>query len=410
MLTYHYTARNPSTGQKVQADVEADNELAAAKLIRKEGLVPIDIKSADAGLGGLTKKLNHVKAKDRVLFSRQLATLINAGLPIIQSLRSVGDQTQNKPLKLIISKVVTDVESGSTLAKSLRKYPKVFSAVYVSLVEAGETSGTLDKSLERLAVQQEKDADIVSKIRGAMTYPIIVVLVMGAVLAFMLVKVLPQVQTLYAGLPGAQLPFITTILLSLSHFVTKFWWVVILLIVVGVIALLRWSKTSSGKKVFDRFKMRAGPIGKLYMKVYMARFSRTASTLVASGVPIIQVLDITGEAVDNVYIKESLRKATEKIKAGKALSVTLQDDPNFLSLVPQMLSIGEESGSMEQMLERAAEYYEKEVDNEVASISSIIEPILMIVLGVVALIIVAAVLLPIYGLANQGLGSGSGGV
>ncbi len=407
MLTFHYTARNPATGQKVQANVEADNEMAAAKLIRKEGLVPVDIRSTDSGLGYISKRFNHVKAKDRVLFSRQLATLIDAGLPIIQSLRSVADQTQSKPLKVIIGRVVTDVESGSTLAKSLAKYPKVFSNVYVSLVQAGESSGTLDKSLERLAIQQEKDADIASKIRGAMTYPVIVLLVMAAVLGFMLTKVLPQVQTLYTGLPGAQLPTITSILLSLSHFVTKFWWIVIILTVVTVVSLYKWSKTRSGKKAFDRMKMKAGPIGKLYMKVYMARFARTASTLVASGVPIMQVLDITGEAVDNVYIRESLRKATEKIKGGKSLSLAIKDDPNFLPLVPQMLSIGEESGSMEQMLERAAEYYEKEVDTEVSAISSIIEPVLMVVLGVVALIIVAAVLLPIYSLANQGLGGSS---
>jgi len=401
MLTFHYSARNPSTGQRITADVQAENEQAAAKVIRKEGLVPVDIKLASSGASGFLSRFNHVKAKDRVLFSRQLSTLINAGLPIIQSLRSVGDQTANKPLKIIVSQIVTDVEAGSTLASSMAKHPKVFNHVYISLIEAGEASGTLDKSLERIAIQQEKDADLVGKIRGAMAYPIIVILVMFAVLGFMLIKVLPQVQTLYAGLPGAHLPFITQILIDLSHTVVKLWWVMLLLLIALSIGVVRWGRTPSGTKVFDTLKMRSWPVCRLFMKVYMARFARTSSTLVSSGVPLIQVLDITGEAVDNVHIQDSLKKAVEKVKGGKALSVALQNDTNFLPLVPQMLSIGEESGSMEQMLGRTAEYYEKEVDDEVKAISTIIEPVLMVVLGIVAFIIVAAVLLPIYGLAGQ---------
>jgi type IV pilus assembly protein PilC len=401
MLTFRYTAREPSTGQYIKAEVQADNEQAAAGLIRKEGLVPLDIKLADKAATGLSGRFKHVKARDKVLFSRQLATLINAGLPLIQSLRTVGQQTTSKPLKVVINDVINDVEAGSALSISMAKHPEVFNQVYVSLIAAGEASGTLDKALDRLAIQQEKDADLVSKVRGAMVYPIIVLFVMGGVLGFMLVKVLPQVQVLYDGLPGANLPLITRILLTISNFTVHYWWVVLIVLAVGAFFGTRWARTLGGKRFIDKAKMKMPPLGSLFMKMYMARFARTGTTLVASGVPLIQMLEITSAAVNNMHISLSIKKAIEKVKGGKALSDSLQNDPNFLQLVPNMIRIGEQSGSLEQMLDKVAEYYEKEVDNEVKSISTIVEPVLMVVLGVVAFIIVAAVLLPIYGLAGQ---------
>jgi type IV pilus assembly protein PilC len=402
MLSFRYTARDPGTGQTIKAEVQADNEQSAATLIRKEGLVPIDIKLADRVSGGLLAKFGQrIRIKDKVLFSRQLATLINAGLPLVQSLRTVAQQTTSKPLKVIINDVINDVEAGSTLAAAMAKHPKAFNQIYISLVSAGEASGTLDKALDRLALQQEKDADLISKIRGAMVYPLIVVAVMIGVLGFMIVKVLPQVQTLYAGLPGATLPLITRILLSISHLVIKFWWVLIIVIIFIAIFTTRWARTLTGRSVVDEAKMKLPPFGALFMKMYMARFSRTGTTLVASGVPLIQMLQITGEAVNNVHIQASIKKASEKVKGGKALSESLKGDPNFLALVPNMISIGEQSGSLEQMLGKTAEYYEKEVDDQIKSISTIIEPVLMVLLGVAAFTIVAAVLLPIYGLANQ---------
>ena len=401
MLSYRYTARDPSTGQYVKAEVQAEDEHSAGKLISKEGLVPIDIKLAEKSVGKLGSRFNRVKIKEKVIFSRQLSTLINAGLPLVQALRTVNQQTASKPLKVVIGKVIADVEAGSTLSASMAKHPQVFNRVYVSLVAAGETSGTLDKALERLAIQQEKDADLISKVRGAMIYPIIVLLVMVAVVGFMLVKVLPQVQILYEGLPGADLPLITKVLLAVSKFFVKFWWIALVVLGLGVFFGSRWARTLGGRSVVDRLKMTAWPLGQLFMKMYMARFSRTGTTLVGSGVPLIQMLEITGEAVDNVHIKQSLTRAAERVKGGKALSDSLQNDPNFLDLVPNMLRIGEQSGSLEQMLGKTADYYEKEVDDQIKTISTIIEPVLMVVLGVVAFIIVAAVLLPIYGLAGQ---------
>ncbi|CAN5386264.1 type II secretion system F family protein [soil metagenome] len=401
MLTYQYIARDSATGRHVKAVVQADSESSAAKLIRNEGLVPIDISLASTSKSPLSRITSRIKSKDKVLFSRQLSTLINAGLPLVQALRSVSAQTTSKPLKVVINQVITDVEAGSTLAKTMSKHPKVFNQVYISLIAAGETSGTLDEALERLANQQEKDADIIAKVRGAMIYPLIVLVVMLAVVVFMLVKVLPQVQTLYEDIGGATLPLVTRILLGVSNLLTKFWPVLLVVVIVIGIFTSKWARTIGGKTVIDKVKMRSWPIGGLYMKMYMARFSRTGTTLIASGVPLIQVLEITGKAVDNIHVQRSLTAATEKVKSGKSLGDALQGDPNFLELVPNMLKIGEESGSMEQMLGKSADYYEKELDNEIKNIQTIIEPVMMILMGVMALTIVAAVLLPIYNLASQ---------
>jgi len=401
MLSYQYTARNPATGQQVKATVEAESEAAAAKLISGQGLVPTDIRLGNNS-GGLTSKFGQrVKAKDRVLFSRQLSTLINAGLPLLQALRSVNQQTVSKPLKVVLSQIIGDVEGGSTLSTSMGKHPRIFNQVYISLIAAGETSGTLDQALERLAIQQEKEADLNSKIRGAMVYPVIVLFVMTGVVGFMVVKVLPQVKTLYTSLPGAHLPLITRVMLSISNFVIHFWWVVLVVLALLAFFTTRWARTGPGKEVVDKAKMKAWPIGPLFMKVYMARFARTGSTLVASGVPLLQMLNITGTAVNNIHIERSIKRAIEKVKGGKSLADSIENDSNFLALVPNMLRIGEQSGAIEQMMTKVADYYEKEVDNEVANISSIIEPVMMVILGVVAFIIVAAVLLPIYGLAGN---------
>lgn len=405
MLNFSYEAKNAKTGQTVKANVEAQNEQEAAKLIRAEGLTPLNIKVEKNATG---RRFGRVKSKDKVLFSRQLSTLINAGLPLVQSLRSVSEQTTKKSFQNIINQVITDVEAGTAFSVALEKFPTVFNRVYISLVAAGEASGTLDKALERLADQQEKDADIVSKVRGALIYPLIVLLVMFAVVLFMIIKVLPQVEDIYAGLPGTSLPFLTRILLAVSHFIVDFWWVVLIVLFLGMFFGTRWARTLGGRNVIDKAKMRMWPIGKLYMKMYMARFARTGTTLVASGVPLLQVLDITSDAVDNVHVSDSIKRAAEKVKGGKALSDSLAGDPNFLELVPNMLRIGEQSGSMEVMMAKVADYYEKEVDNEIKAISTIIEPVMMIVMGLIAIVIVAAILLPIYGLVNQSGFTGTG--
>lgn len=401
MLSFSYTARDPNTGQKISAEVQAGSEQEAAKIIIGEGLAPLEIKPIGASNKGPSRFRNRINTKQKIVFSRQMSTLINAGLPLVQSLRNVADQTENKTFKIVINKLISDIEGGSSFSQALIKHPAVFNNIYVNLIAAGEVSGNLDKALERIAYQQEKDAEIVSKVRGAMAYPAVVIVVMTGVVGFMIVKVLPQVKNIYKDLPGAQLPLITRVMLAISDFTVKYWWLVIVITGVLIFATTRYARTGPGKEVIDKIKLKAWPFGPLFMKVYMARFSRTGTTLVASGVPLIQVLEVVAQAINNVHVERSIRKATEKVKSGKSLADSLEGDPYFLTLVPNMLRIGEQSGSLEGMLEKTADYYEKEVDNQIKTISTIIEPLLMVILGVVAFIIVAAVLLPIYGLAGK---------
>ena len=402
MLTYSYVASDSQTGKKVEAEVEAANEQAAAKILAERGLSPLDIKlkKEKSGLGAFFSK---VPDKQKVIFSRQLSTLVNAGLPLVQSLGTVGDQTTNKTLRATISKVISDVEAGSTFSNALANHPKVFNEIYISLIAAGEASGTLDKSLERLADQQEKDSDTVSRIRGAMIYPLIVLVVFIGVVAFLLTAVLPQVETLYKGLPGVRLPFLTRLLLSISHVLLQAWWIVLLLLVVSGILFVRWAKTAKGRWALDGLKMRIIVAAPMFKQLYMARFARVAATLVGSGVPMIKMLNTTSRAVGNEHVADSINKATEKVKGGTALSESLKGDPNFLELVPNMIRIGEQSGSLETMLLKVADYYDKEVDNKIKNISTAIEPLMMVFIGILALLIVAAVLLPIYSLAGRNL-------
>jgi len=401
MLSFNYTAREQVTGRMVKATVEAENEAAVAKIIRKEGLVPIEIKPGKSMSASFSDRLHRIKTKEKVLFSRQLSTLINAGLPLVQSLRNVTDQTQNKRFKAIIDQIIADVEGGMALSVALSKHPDTFNRIYVSLIAAGETSGTLDAALERLANQQEKDADLVSKVRGAMVYPVIVVCVMLGVVGFMIVKVLPQVEVLYEGMGDAELPLVTKILLGLSHAITDYWYFVIAALVVAIFFGSKWARTAGGKQIVDTAKLKAWPISPLFTKMYMARFARTSTTLVSAGVPLLQVLEITSEAVNNIHVESAIKRIIEKVKGGKALSDSMAAEVVFLSLVPNMIRIGEQSGSLEKMLDKIADYYEKEVDNQVKAISTIIEPVLMVLLGIMAFIIVAAVLLPVYGLAGK---------
>jgi type IV pilus assembly protein PilC len=403
MLTYTYEAHKTDTNEIVKAEVQAENEQAAAKLLMSQGLFPvsIDIKGANnllakSGLG------QHVGAKDRVIFTRQLSTLINAGLPLTQSLRTVSEQITNKALQEIVVHIVSAVEGGQSLSQAFGAHPKVFSDVYVSLVSAGEASGSLDKALERIANQQEKDAAIVSKIRSALIYPVIVLGVIVLVLVFMLTTVLPQVGGLYKDL-HKELPILTRALLAVSTFITHFWYLVLVALGGLGFAIRNYIKTSAGRAMADNFKLKMPIFGRIYRKVYMARFARTLGTMLQSGIPMLEALRIVKNAIDNVHVEAVLEKSMQGVKGGKALSSTLEGhDDTFLKLVPQMIKIGEQSGAIDSMLDRVAKYYEDEVDEEVRNISTTIEPLMMVVLGVTVGGVIAAILMPVYSLVGSG--------
>jgi type IV pilus assembly protein PilC len=402
MLTFIYTAHKTETGENVKAEVQAENEKAAAKLLVAQGLFPISIEPKDkAGLLAQSGLGTRISSKERVIFTRQLSTLINAGLPLTQSLRTVSEQITNKTLHDIVIDIVNSVESGTSLSQSFAQHPRFFSDIYVSLVAAGESSGSLDKALERIAMQQEKDAAIVSKIRGALIYPVIVLAVIVAVLVFMLTTVLPQVGGLYKDLHKA-LPPLTQILLAVSNFIVHFWVLVLIALIGGGFALRSYVQTDNGRAALDSLKLNMPIFGKIYRKVYMARFSRTLGTMLTSGIPMLEAIRIVKNAIGNVHVEAVLEKSMQQVKGGKSLSSTLEHEDAFLKLVPQMIKIGEQSGAIDSMLDRVASYFEDEVDEEVRNISTTIEPLLMVVLGVTVGGVIAAILLPVYSLVGSG--------
>lgn len=399
MQKFSYEARDTATGKIVKSSVQADSESAAARLLNEQGLTPLSIKVSSEGSGFFARIANRVTTKDKIVFTRQLATLIGAGLPLAQSLRTVADQTENKRMQSIAQDILTSVEGGRSLSDAFSKHKDVFGPIFLALIAAGEASGTLDKSLQRIAAQQEKDAATVSKIKGALTYPMIVLAVILMVVVFMLVTVVPQVENLYEDL-GKQLPWMTQVLVSVAGFVTSFWYIVLTIVGVGVYFFVQYLKTEQGVKLKDTFKLNVPIFKGMFRKLYMARLARTGQTLLSTGVSMLDTLRIVGDAMNNTILKKSIERAAEKVKGGKELSSALQPEEYILKLVPQMIKIGEQSGKIDEMMGKTAQVYEDELEEEIKTISTMIEPVLMVVLAIVAGGMVAAILFPIYRLVG----------
>lgn len=399
MKKFSYEARDQATNKITKATVQADSESAAAKLLIEQGFTPLNIKEQSDEDNLLTRLTGRITVKDKVVFTRQLATLIGAGLPLAQGLHTALEQTQNKKLQSIIQDVTASVEGGKSLSDSFAKFPEVFDAVFLALVGAGELSGTLDESLVRIADQQEKDAAIMSKIRGALTYPIIVLVVIFGVMAFMLFTVVPQVEKLYHDLKKS-LPFLTQVMVDAASFLIHYWWLALIILGIGIYFFIQYLRTDAGIKMKDTLKLNVPIFGQMFRKLYMARFTRTGQTLLSTGVSMLDMLKLSATAVNNTIIQKNILRAAEKVKGGKALSDALKPEEYILPLVPQMIKIGEQSGRMDEMMGKTAQVYEDELDEQIKNISTAIEPVLMVFLAVVAGGMVAAILLPIYGLVN----------
>lgn len=399
MRRFAYKATDSKTKKTVKGVIQADSENAAGKLLMEQGFVPDKIEEEDDN-SWLTKLSNRIKTKDRIVFTRQFATLIGAGLPLSNALRTLYEQTESKGMKGVIGDVLSMVEAGKSLHESCEKFPDVFNNVYLSLIEAGEMSGTLDLALKRLADQQEKDENMMSKIRGAMTYPAIVLVVIIAVVIFMMVTVVPQVENLYNEM-GEELPRATQILTQISAFIVNQWYIVVFALAVFVWFFLQFRKTDTGIRWAAIVKLNVPIFKNLFLRLYNSRFARTMQMLLSTGVALLDSMKMAGEAANNVVFNEQILLATEKVQAGKPLSDSLKDKDYMMPLVPQMASIGEESGKIDEMLGKAAQVYEDELDEQINAISTMIEPILMVVMALLIGFIVLAVLLPIYSLVGS---------
>ena len=400
MKRFNYRAKEKATGKQVKGSIQADNERLAGKLLVEQGLVP-DSLVEEGTTNPFTKFNNRITGKDRIMFTRQLSTLVGAGLPLSASLRTVVEQTENKGMQAVGEEILAATESGKSLYEAFSAHPNVFNGVYLALIQAGEKSGTLDIALKRLADQEEKDAAMLGKIRGALVYPAIILVVIIAVLLFMMFAVVPQVRDLYEDM-GEELPGLTQGLVNLTDFVVNFWWL-ILLVLVGIIVgtFLFVKRTPVGRRMADNFKIHVPLFGGLFRKLYVSRFARTAEMLLSTGVPMVDSITIAIESVSNSVVETEYTKAIELIKGGKSLSESIQDLDYMLPLVPQMAGIGEESGKIDEMLGKAAKVYEDELYEQINNISTMIEPILMVAMAGLIGIVVGGTLLPIYSLVNS---------
>ncbi|MDH4102915.1 MAG: type II secretion system F family protein [Thermoleophilia bacterium] len=394
MAAFAYSAIN-ALGAESAGEIAAPDLGSARELLRQKGLRPVALSELGA-TDSSEKRRKKVKPRSLQVFSRQFATMIDAGLSVVQSLVILEEQSDDKALAGVIREVRSDVEGGMLLSQAMARHPKVFDRLFVSMVEAGEAAGILDKVLDRVAVQIEKEMKIKRRVKGAMVYPTVVLVFAVLVLIGMLLFLVPVFQGIFSDL-GGDLPFLTKIVVAASDIVRGYWFILFPLMGGSVYGFRRWKRTPAGRQVWDRFKLRApAGIGKVVLKVTMARFSRTLATLVAAGVDIIKALEISGQTAGNWVVESALADVRAKVHQGVPIAQPLIEDPVFPPLVAQMVKIGEETGELEKMLDKIADFYEDEVDTSIAALTSIVEPLMMIGVGLIVGIIVIAMYLPMF--------------
>jgi type IV pilus assembly protein PilC len=405
MTKFTYLAIDDKGG-RANGNIEAASEATAIMSLKKRGLKPLHVhaeKSGGLSFRSLPFLGKRVKAKDLVIFTRQLATMINAGVPLVRSLATLQLQTENTVFKKHLSEITKEVEGGAPFASALEKHPTVFSPIYVNMVRAGETGGILDEILKKLATQQEKDARLRGKFKSAMTYPIILLTITFIVFMALMMFVMPRLGKIIKELAGenAQLPTLTKIMLGISSFIVHQWYVVLAVGFICTFLLRRYVKTTKGRHNKDRLLLKAPVLSMIIKKVAIARFARTFASLLSSGVTVLEAIEVTAKAIGNSVIEEELMQASKAVAAGQQFSVPLSNSKIFPPIVSQMMAIGEETGETDEILVKVADFYEEEVDVLVDSLSSILEPIMIVIMGAMVGLIAASVIGPISNLSNQ---------
>jgi type IV pilus assembly protein PilC len=390
------TARN---GQTQTGVLVADSKDAVINTMRRQQIVVTAVKEKGKEIA-LPKFGGGVPPQSIAIFTRQFSVMIDAGLPLVQCLEILGSQQDHKVFKRVLIQVRQDVESGSNLADSMRKHPKTFSDLYTNMVAAGEAGGILDTILQRLATYIEKAVKLNSQVKSAMIYPVAVIGIACIVVAVILWKVIPVFASLFASL-GAELPLPTRVVIALSNFIGDFWWLVTIVIVAGVYAFRRYYETYKGKRVIDGTVLRMPVLGMLMRKIAVARFCRTLSTLTSSGVPILDGLQITARTAGNSIVEDAIMATRKSVEEGKTISEPLGDTEVFPPMVVQMIAVGEQTGALDTMLSKIADFYEDEVDLAVAGLMKLLEPVLIAFLGVAIGGIVIAMYMPMFSLISQ---------
>jgi type IV pilus assembly protein PilC len=395
VASYAYTAIN-AEGVQLDGEINAADLSAAREALRVRGLLALSLSERAASTAGIRGAVKKVKPKTLQIFSRQFATMIEAGLNVVTALVILEEQTEDKKFASVVGEVRADVEGGLLLSEALARHPRIFSKLFISMVEAGEAAGILDVVLDRVAFQIEKETQIKRRVKGAMMYPLMVMAFATLVLIGMLMFLVPIFVDIFKQL-GGDLPMLTQLVVGASNMLKSYWFIIFPAFGGIIFGFLRLKKTEPGRRVWDKARMKAPVgIGAVILKVGMARFSRTLSTLIGSGVDIIRALEITGNTSGNSIIEDATAVVRERVHQGVPIAIPLGELPIFPPMVSQMVRVGEETGELEKMLGKIADFYEDEVDSSIATLTSIIEPLMMIMVGCMVGVIIIAMYLPMF--------------
>jgi type IV pilus assembly protein PilC len=398
MPVFQYTARTLK-GELINDKIDLPTRDDVIAHLRKNRLVVVQVRPAPREFKLRLKLGSGVRTRDLVVFTRQFSTMINAGLPLVQALDILARQTENKALADVTRQVVYDVESGQTLADALRKHPRVFGDLYVNMVAAGEAGGILDTILLRLAQFLEKNDAIVRKVKGAMIYPAVILTVAVIAVAVLLIFVIPTFQNMFASV-NLELPLPTRIVIGASNLLKHYWWLILGVIGLGVFALSRYYRTAPGRLQIDTLLLKTPVLGDVLRKAAVSRFTRTLGTLISSGVSILDGLEITARTAGNMVIHNAVMESRASIAGGETISAPLQQSEVFPPMVISMIAVGEQTGGLDEMLSKIADFYDEEVDAAVSALLSLMEPVMIVVLGVIVGGMVVAMYLPIFDMVN----------
>jgi type IV pilus assembly protein PilC len=399
MPTFEYTARNTANGQIQKGQLDVASQADVSNYLRKNRLMLVSVREAPKQIKFSMPGAQRIKTRDIVIFTRQFATMINAGLPLVQSLTILAQQTENKALAEVTRAVVYDVESGNTLADAFSKHPRAFSDLYVNMVAAGEAGGILDTILLRLATFLEKNDALMRKVKGAMVYPGVIMSVAAIAIAILLVFVIPVFQTMFSSV-NMELPLPTRVVIMLSDLLIGYWWAMLLAIGAVFFAIRRYYGTLSGRKTIDSLLLKSPVLGDMLRKSAVSRFTRTLGTLISSGVSILEGLEITAKTAGNMVIHDAVMASRQSIAGGETIAAPLEKSKVFPPMVISMIAVGEQTGGLDEMLTKIADFYDEEVDVAVGALLSLMEPMMIVVLGVVVGGMVVAMYLPIFDMMN----------